>query len=347
MALLGSAGAKLGDKVFRRITAMPGLYDGLHFAHFRRGGAMVRAIDRAATRRLVPAVRSELAEEPTDLLVATFATGASVAAKLREVTSPQKTVVLCTDVDLYWLWVWEEIDIFLVTSRAAAGTVRRYAPRARIQIVPQPVRPGFYNAPDQVSARRELGVPDGAPCVLVMAGGWGMGPVEEVARTLGATGVHVLAVAGHDTELKSRLERSGLACVRAFGFTDKIPQLMAASDVVITTPGATTCSEARVVGRHLVILDTLPGHGRENLQHQLELGDADACGPSAVEVRAVVSAVLEGIARPLPSVVRRAGEWPDAFTRALCSLGLYEAPVMTAVEDSRPRSLETLSPSLV
>jgi hypothetical protein len=63
MALLGSAGARWGDRVFRRITAMPGLYDGLHFAHFRRGGALVRAIDRAATRRLVPALASELGRE--------------------------------------------------------------------------------------------------------------------------------------------------------------------------------------------------------------------------------------------------------------------------------------------
>lgn len=334
MALLGSAGAKVGDRVFRQITTMPGLYDGLHFADFRRGGPMVRFIDREATRRLVPAVKTELDRSPAELLVATFATGASVAAKLRPALPEHKTIVLCTDVDVYWLWVWEEVDLFLVTSQAAAGSVRRYLPRAQVQLVPPLVRPEFYRAPDQESARRTLGVPLDAPCVLIMGGGWGMGPIEDAARALGADGVHVLAVAGRNERLVRRLDALQIdggqidggrsATLHPFGFTDRIPELMSAADVVVTTPGATTCGEARVVGRHLVIIDSLPGHGRENLQHELEQGDADACGPTGAEVHATVSAVLEQVKRPLPTVVRPAGEWNDAFSTALESIGLND-----------------------
>ena len=329
MALLGSAGAKVGDRVFRQITSMPGLYDALHFADFRRGGPMVRFIDREATRRLVPAVKAELDRNPAELLVATFATGASVAAKLRPTLPPHKTIVLCTDVDVYWLWVWDEVDLFLVTSQAAAGSVRRYLPRADVQLVPPLVRPEFYRAPDQESARRDLSIPVDAPCVLLMGGGWGMGPIEDVARALGEDGVHVLAVAGHNERLARRLaalriDGGRIETVHPFWFTDRIPELMSAADVVITTPGATTCGEARVVGRHLVIIDSLPGHGRENLQHELEQGDADASGPTGAEVHAMVSAVLDQVKRPLPTVVRPAGEWNDAFATALESIGLND-----------------------
>lgn len=327
MALLGSRGAKVGDRVFRQITAMPGLYDGLHFADFRRGGPIVRAIDREATRRLVPAVAAELERRPAELLVATFATGASVAAKLRQSLPAHRTMVLCTDVDVYWLWVWDELDLYLVTSRAAAGSVRRYLPRAQVQVVPPLVRRAFYDAPDQDEARRqlELGIGPEEPCVLIMGGGWGMGPIEAAARALGADGVHVLAVAGRNPRLEQRLQRLAAdapGTVHPFGFTDRVPELMAAADVVVTTPGATTCGEARVMGRHLVIIDTLPGHGRQNLQHELEQGDADASGPSGAEVHATVTAVLEQVKRPLPSVVRPAGEWDDAWSTALESLGL-------------------------
>ena len=48
---------------------------------------------------------------------------------------------------------------------------------------------------------------------------------------------------------------------------------MAASDLVITSSGD-TCTEARTVGRPLLLLDVVQGHGRDNLQHELELGDA-------------------------------------------------------------------------
>ena len=324
MAMLGSLGARVGDRVFRRITAMPGLYDALHFAHFRRGTALVRALDREATRRLVPAVRLALAAEPADLIVATFATGASVAAKLHAEMPDTRTMVLCTDVDPYWLWVWEELDLFLVTSRAGVGSVRRYAPGAKVQIVPRPVRPAFYEAPDQFSARRALGLAEDADVVLLMGGGWGLGPVEDLARALGEAGVDVLAVAGNNAGLRTRLERAAAACecIHPFGFTDRVPELMSAADIVVTTPGATTCSEARVVGRHLVVVDAFPGHGRQNLQHELELGDADGVGPSVHEVLRMVRDVLGGIRRPLTTVVRPAGEWPDAFARALESLGL-------------------------
>ncbi len=332
MKLLGSLGARLGDRVFRRVSAMPGVYDALHFAHFRQGTRFVRALDREATRRLVPAVKAELVRNPVDLVIATFATGASVESKLRRQLPPHRSMVLCTDVDPYWWWVWDDIDLFLVTSGAAAGSVRRYAPRAEVQIVPPPVRPGFYDAPHQDAARQRLDVPVGARCVLMMGGGWGLGPVEELSRSLADMGVHVLAVAGHNAKLRRRLEALDSPYVHAFGFTDRIPELMAASDLVITTPGATTCSEARVVGRHLVILDVLPGHGRQNLQHELELGDADASGPAVEELQAVVDAALARVRRPLPSGVRDAGEWPEAFGRALDTLGLSAAGAATRPE---------------
>jgi UDP-N-acetylglucosamine:LPS N-acetylglucosamine transferase len=324
MAMLGSFGANVGDRVFRRITAMPGLYDALHFAHFRRGTALVRALDREATRRLVPAVRQALAAEPAGLVVATFATGASVAAKLHAEMPGTKTIVLCTDVDPYWLWVWEELDLFLVTSQAGVGSVRRYAPGARVQIVPRPVRPAFYQAPDQLSARDALGLAHDADVALLMGGGWGLGPVEDLARALGEAGIDVLAVAGNNSGLRARLERSASRCgeIHPFGFTDRVPELMSASDVVVTTPGATTCSEARVVGRHLVVVDAFPGHGRQNLQHELEMGHADGVGPSVHEVLRMVRFVVGEVRRPLPTVVRPAREWPDAFAQALDSLGL-------------------------
>jgi UDP-N-acetylglucosamine:LPS N-acetylglucosamine transferase len=71
--------------------------------------------------------------------------------------------------------------------------------------------------------------------------------------------------------------------LHTFGYTDQIPALMAASDVVITSSGD-TCREARVIGRRMVLLDVVPGHGRENLMHELELGDAAVCLPTPASV---------------------------------------------------------------
>src|SRR5262249_19261945 len=83
-----------------------------------------------------------------------FATGASAVAQLDEATVGYRTVVLCADAVPHSLWVRDGIDLFLVTSAAAATSVRRYVPRAHVRVVPPPVRPAFYDPLPQAAARR-------------------------------------------------------------------------------------------------------------------------------------------------------------------------------------------------
>ena len=324
MRLLGRRAGQAGDWVFRRLTAMPGVYDGLHFAHFRPGSRLAMAMDASATSRLVPALHAELRREPAGLMIAVFATGASAAARLAEPAGGCRRVVLCADAVPHSLWVRPGIDLFLVTSAAAAASVRRYVPRAQVRVVPPPVRSAFCHRVPQAAARQPLGVPAYAPCVLLMGGGWGLGPLEQAARALAGAGVHVLAVAGRNRRLADRLEALARSSPRVhpFGFTERVAELMNASDVVVTLPGATTCAEARAVGRRLVLLDAMPGHGRENLQHELELGGADVCNQRPQDLTASVLAALNLARRRLPSGGRMAGEWDQAFAAALASIGL-------------------------
>jgi UDP-N-acetylglucosamine:LPS N-acetylglucosamine transferase len=327
MTMLGKRSSRAGQWMYRRLTAMPGAYDGLHFAHFRTGSRLSRAMDRSATSRLVPALRTEFQREPADLVIAVFATGASAISQLTWSGARPPTAVLCTDAVPYSFWVGPGINLFLVTSGAAAASVRRYRPRARVCVVPPPVRAAFYYPPAQAAARGSLGVPADAPTALLMGGGWGLGPLADSARALADAGVHVLAVAGRNERLASRLAAIARDSPRVhpFGFTDRMPELMAACDIVVSLPGATTCSEARVVGRRLMLLDVMPGHGRENVQHELELGDADVSGQRPADLTASVLTALDRVQRPLPAGIRPAGEWDRAFTTALACIGVEPA----------------------
>jgi processive 1,2-diacylglycerol beta-glucosyltransferase len=337
MRLLGPRAGRAGDWAFRRLMAMPGVFDGLHFAHLRAGSRVATAMDRAATPRLVSALRSELEREPADLVISVFAAGVPAAAELAGTRPWPRAVVLCPDALPHATWVRPGIDLFLVTSPAGAAGVRRYLPRARVGVVPPPVRPAFAHLRPPAQARASLGIPADARCVLLMGGGWGLGPVEGAARALAAAGVHVLAVAGRNRRLADRLESlaAGSPRVHPFGFTPRIAELMSACDLVVTLPGALTCAEARVAGRRLVLLDAMPGHGRENLQHELELGGAEACSPRPPEITASVLAALDRPALDRPAPGRRASsrprpagagvpgeDWDEAFAAALASIGL-------------------------
>ena len=322
ISLLGPARG-VGHWVFDRMVAVPGLYDGLHFAHLRTGSRLAELMDRGSSSRLVPALRAELDREPAGLIFSVFATGASAAARLARQRPGLRTVVLCTDVTPHRLWVSEGTDLFLVTSRAAEASVRRYLPRADVAVVPPPVRAEFYDAPSQDEARKELDVPAGTPCVLVIDSGWGFGPLVESVSALTRAGVHVLAVAGRQRAIERRLRELARTTpnLTPFGYTDRVPELMAAADVVVALPGATTCGEARVVGRQLLLLDRMPGHGRDNLLHELELGGAHVCGPGPAAVTASALAVLDQVPRPAP----QAGSlprWEPAYAAALARIGV-------------------------
>jgi processive 1,2-diacylglycerol beta-glucosyltransferase len=323
MKLLGRGADSVADGVFRAMLAVPGLYDAFHFAALREGNRLAAMADVAARNRILPRLRDLLDANPADLAISVFATGASAMSSLAGRYPAMKHVVFCTDVTPHRLWVHPGVDLYLVTSEAAERAVRRFQPEARVLVVQAPVRDAFYHPPSQGSARLRFGVPQADRCVLLTTGAWGLGPVAQAAQALGDAGIHVLAVAGRNAKLEHRLLAASRRqpLVHPFGFSDRIPELMAASDLVITSSGD-TCTEARVVGRPLLLLDVVQGHGRENLQHELELGDAAvASGRPADVVRAAQSALDH--AKPPPALATRSPDsWHSALAAALESIGL-------------------------
>ena len=323
MRLLGRGADSVGGAVFRSMLAVPGLYDAFHFAALRTGSRVAEIADSAASRRILPRLRSQLDADPADLAMSVFATGASAVSRLADRYPSMRHVVFSTDVTPHRLWVHKNVDLYLVTSQVAEQAVRRFAPEARVLVVQAPVRAAFYRPHSQLQARTSLNVPMRERCVLLTTGAWGLGPVAQAAEALGDAGVHVLAVAGRNAKLEQRLravaERQPL--VHPFGFSDRIPELMAASDLVITSSGD-TCTEARVIGRPLLLLDVVQGHGRDNLQHELELGDASvASGRPADVLRATLSALEH--AKPPPAMpTRSADAWRAALHAALATIGL-------------------------
>ncbi len=329
MALLGGRGSAVGVAVFHRLISVPSVYDAFHFSHLRTGGRLPRAMERASDRRLVPALRRELASRPgpDPLGVSVFPTGVSALARLKEERAARGralgAVAFCTDACAHRMWIHPGVDLYLTCSPLAAATVRRYDPHSALEVLPPPVRPAFFAVPDRGAARHALGLDPDRPAVLLMGGGWGLGPLAEAAAALARADRTVLAVAGLNRTLERRLSDLGRRDARIvpFGLTERVPELMAAADVVVTSPGQ-TCHEARVAGRWLVILDVVPGHGRENALHELERGGALACSPDPAAVAGAVAVMLAERPEIPPWPVSSATEWDKSFLGALGSVGL-------------------------
>ena len=320
VALLGRSGGAAGDRIFRTLLSVPAVYDSLHFSQLRTGGRLAQWMDRTAVKAMYPRFLDEVRRFPPDLIVSVFATGAGAAARYKSEHPGTVTAVFITDSYAHRLWVHEGTDIFLTTSALGARSVQGFNPRARVEVVTHPTRPAFYAAPDKVVARAALGVPIEARCVLLMSGAWGIGPLAECATQLAEAGIWVLAVGGSNERLVRRLRLVAATNPRVipFGFTDRVPELMAASDAVITSSGD-TCREARVVGRGLILLDVVPGHGRENLMHELELGSAVVSTADPRTLVLAAEAVLDNPPEVTP--VQSPDQWEHELRAALASVG--------------------------
>ncbi len=176
MEMLGR-GAAMGDWVFRKLLSVGPVYDFFHFSQLRDDGRLGRAADRVAIAKMLPALRAEVEDFRPELLVPVFATGAGAAARLKELGFSLQSVVIMTDSFAHRMWVHESTDLFLVTSPAAAESVRRYWPEARVGSITAPVRPEFYAAPSLRGGPAAAGDPPGCVVRPADVGGMGLGPL--------------------------------------------------------------------------------------------------------------------------------------------------------------------------
>jgi 1,2-diacylglycerol 3-beta-galactosyltransferase len=180
----------------------------------------------------------------------------------------------------------------MVPTEAARQQAVRYgmAPE-RVDVVGQPVSLKFATEGGaKADLRRRLNIDVERPGVLIVGGGDGIGPLYEIARAV-ATRVpnaQLLIVTGTNRSLKRKLEGTMWEIpTRVFGFVDNMPELMRASDLLITKAGPGTLAEAWTAGLPVVISSYIPGQEKGNVDYVLE-NKAGAYATDPVEIAEIV-----------------------------------------------------------
>lgn len=229
---------------------------------------------------LAPFIR-QLREDPADLVINTHFLPAGIIASLRrarKIRQPQVSVV--TDFDAHRLWVNEPCDHYFVATEEAKATLANWKiDAARISVTGIPIHPAFGELKRPAEIRAKLGVAGDRPVVLQLAGGFGVGPIEDVHRSLLATErpIELVTVTGKNAAAKATLE--AVPCPRihrrqVLGFTTAMDEWLAVADVVVSKPGGLTTSEVLARGTVMLILDPIPGQESRNSDYLLEEGAA-------------------------------------------------------------------------
>lgn len=215
--------------------------------------------------KTVRLIERRIAKEKPDLLISLIPYvnyPASEAARRSDIPF----LLISTDNDLY-NWV---IGLDKMTHSRVKITIGHDLPLTRgmllkkgispetIETIGLPLRPVFQSSIDKQRLRFQHGILPNRSVVLIMMGGAGGMSAFEYAKRLAALplNLHLIVCAGRNRPLATRLASLPLAGnnrLEVLPFTERVHELMALCDILITKPGPGTLNEAMALRLPLLI----------------------------------------------------------------------------------------------
>jgi processive 1,2-diacylglycerol beta-glucosyltransferase len=237
---------------------------------------------RVVARRLLCLLGSRplarcIAEHEPDVVVSTYPAVTVVLARLRRTQVVRcPTVATITDLTGLFFWAQPGIDTHLVMYGESLDSVERIAGQGSARLVRPLISSEFLDERSQVAARAALELPEEGHMVVVSGGGWGVGDVEGAVREIaGIPDVSaIVCLAGRNEQLRERLRTdfAGEPRVHVYGFTERMPEILAAADTLVHSTGGVTCLEAKATGTPVVSYGLPVGHARLNTRAMADLG---------------------------------------------------------------------------
>jgi 1,2-diacylglycerol 3-beta-galactosyltransferase len=268
--------SRMGNSYDRVVARAPWLWGVAFYASRPRPVVrLVRTVASRLTRRA--ALRQLLLDEPPDVLVSVIPDVGQLGALPRVTRSRPPVIMVISDlVNIHRAWLSPQSDLVLVPTEPALAACRHYkVPPHKLQLVGYPMRSGLFCPPG--APPRDLAYaktpPQGALKVLFMGGSSGSGRMQSHIEQLAATGLRleITAVCGKNTRLQRQLAPlaqhapPGLK-LNVLGYTDRIPQLMHAADVLISKAGPSTVFEAVACQLPVILTAHLPGQEGGNAE---------------------------------------------------------------------------------
>ncbi len=197
--------------------------------------------------------------------VSTYPLASQVLGQLRRKgLAPMPLVTYLTDPAAHRSWIHPDIDVHLTVTAATA--VRGAAEYGVAMAAAGALVPSRFAMP--VPARRvrelrtDLGLPDGQPVALLVAGSLGLGDVVSSAEHVRAAGLVPVVLCGRNDRVRGLV--AAVPGAVALGWRDDVHELMAVADVLVHNAGGLSFTEALVAGLPAVSYRCIPGHGQAN-----------------------------------------------------------------------------------
>jgi processive 1,2-diacylglycerol beta-glucosyltransferase len=220
-----------------------------------------------------------LKSQPWDVVLNTHFLPAEIVASLRragEISTSHMTIT--TDFETHRLWVHEPCEHYFTATAEGASYLEHWGiPQNNISVTGIPIHPVFSEEKDRIKCLRAHSLEGNNPIILLLSGGFGVGPIEKLYRAVLDMDLplEIVVVSGKNEELRNKLNQIQKPVhhkVKILGFTKEMDELMAVADVVISKPGGLTTAEILARGAVIAIVNPIPGQESRNSDFLLENG---------------------------------------------------------------------------
>ena len=268
------------------VNSIPALY-GLYYDErekWAQNDRLIAAFTRLNTRPFIKL----LEKYQPDITVCTHPMPAGIISWLiRHGRINTRQAVVVTDFDIHMHWLCQNhVHYFVAIDEARAHLEALGIPPGDVTVSGIPIERSFAETKDRATMRAKHGLRQGATVILISAGGFGMGRVEELLISLLQLRrpAQIVTICGRNEELKARVDQLASAVpsdspvsIKVEGFVTEMDEYMAAADFVVGKPGGLTMSEALACNLVFVVVSPIPGQEERNADHLLEEGAAIRC----------------------------------------------------------------------
>ncbi len=191
-------------------------------------------------------------------------------------------VSVLTDYTTHSTWIQNEIDYYIVGHEYVKELlVYEGVDTEKVKAFGIPVEKSFLEHRDKDTVLNELGLSPDKLTVLLMGGSFGAGNIKETLEELLTVDrdFQILVISGRNDHLKEKLSKMLDSTVHnknicLLGYTNKMNDILASIDVLISKPGGLTTTEALLNDVPMIVPYCIPGQEEENLDFLTNCGAA-------------------------------------------------------------------------
>ena len=219
-------------------------------------------------------------EKQPDIVVSTHPFSSQMVSYLKRKGKVSCTLAtIMTDFASHeqWLVGHEYAEYFFVSNENMEKELIDFGvDKNKIHVTGIPMSDRFLEKFDKNEVCNLFSLNPEKPVILFFGGGeFGLGKERtiQVLRSLitQVPDYQIVTIAGKNEKLKEKFENlanelNANARVKVLGFTDKVPELMSISSLVVTKPGGLTTTESLASNLPILIINPIPGQEEQNAE---------------------------------------------------------------------------------